>query len=46
MLLVTGATAIVVYARLGLALLRQAWFNLDLLWAVALFIAGISILIL
>jgi hypothetical protein len=46
MLLVTGATAVVVYARLGLALLRQAWFNLDLLWAVALFIAGISILIL
>jgi hypothetical protein len=46
MLVVTGAIAVVVYAKLGLALLRQAWFNLDLLWAVALFVAGISILVL
>lgn len=46
MLLVTGAIAALVYAKLGLALLRQAWFNLDLLWAVALFVASISILVL
>jgi hypothetical protein len=37
--------AVVVYEKLGLALLRRAWFNLDLLWAVALLLAGVSILV-
>jgi hypothetical protein len=40
MLVVTAAVAGLVYEKLGLALLRQAWFNLDLIWAVALLIAG------
>lgn len=40
MLVVTTAVALLVYEKFGLALLRQAWFNLDLLWAVALLIAG------
>jgi hypothetical protein len=40
MLVVTAAVAGLVYEKLGLALLRQAWFNLDLVWAVALLIAG------
>jgi hypothetical protein len=40
-LLVMGLVALVVYEKLGLALLRHAWFNLDLLWAVALLAAGI-----
>lgn len=35
-LLVTGLVAVVVYEKLGLRLLRRAWINLDLLWAVAL----------
>ena len=35
-LAVTGLIAWVVYRKLGLALLRKAWFNFDLLWAVAL----------
>ena len=35
-LLVTGFTAWVVYARLGLSLLRTAWLNLDRVWAIAL----------
>lgn len=35
-LLVTGVVAAVVYHRLGLRLLRSAWINLDLVWAVAL----------
>jgi hypothetical protein len=39
-LLVTGLIAWVVYAKLGLALLRSAWLNLDLLWAVALILTG------
>ena len=41
MLIVTGLIAIIVYEKLGLALLRKTWFNLDLLWAFALILAGI-----
>jgi len=45
-LAVTGLIAWVVYEKLGLALLRKAWFNFDLLWAVALVVTGlITILI-
>jgi hypothetical protein len=40
-LLAMALVAWVVYERVGLALLRQAWFNLDLLWAVALLAAGV-----
>jgi hypothetical protein len=39
-LLVMGLVALVVYEKVGLALLRHAWFNLDLLWAGALVAAG------
>lgn len=35
----------VVYRRLGLRLLRTAWFNLDWLWAGSLLVAGIVILL-
>ena len=35
-LVVTGFVAWVVYEKLGLALLRKAWLNLDLIWASAL----------
>jgi len=38
-LAVTGLIAWAVYRKLGLALLRKAWINLHLIWAVAL-IAG------
>ncbi len=40
-LLVAGAIAFVVYEKVGLAVLRRAWFNLDYLWAGALVIAGV-----
>lgn len=40
-LAVTGVVAWIVYRKLGLALLRRAWLNLDLVWAVALVVAGI-----
>ncbi|MBV9471281.1 MAG: hypothetical protein JOZ57_18730 [Abitibacteriaceae bacterium] len=43
-LLVSGIVALIVYKKLGLAILRQAWFNLDLLWTIALIITGIFIL--
>ncbi len=39
-LVVTGLVAWVVYEKLGLALLRSAWLNLDLIWAVALMVTG------
>jgi hypothetical protein len=45
-LLVMGLVALVVYEKLGLALLRHAWFNLDLLWAGALVAAGMFTLFL
>jgi hypothetical protein len=44
-LLVTAAIAVVVYEKLGLALLRRAWLNLDVIWLVALMASGILILI-
>jgi len=39
-LAVTAVIAIVVYEKLGLALLRKAWINLDLIWAAALVATG------
>jgi hypothetical protein len=45
-LLVTGAIAFVVYEKVGLEVLRKAWVNLDLIWAVALIAtAGFTLLI-
>ena len=43
--LTTAAIAIVVYAKLGVSFLRQAWFNVDLLWGAALMAAGIITLV-
>lgn len=43
-LLVTTLIAMIVYQRLGLRLLRSAWINLDLIWAVALIITGVATL--
>jgi hypothetical protein len=37
---VTAAAALLVYQKLGLAMLRRSWFNLDLIWAVALVVTG------
>ncbi len=34
--------ALLVYEKLGLAVLRRAWFNLDLVWAVVLVVAGVA----
>ena len=39
-LLVTALIAWVVFAKLGVGLLRTAWFNLDAAWAAALIISG------
>ncbi|MEZ5932189.1 MAG: hypothetical protein R3F54_09600 [Alphaproteobacteria bacterium] len=40
MLVVTGVIAVGVYEWLGLGFLRRGWINLDLLWTVALVLAG------
>jgi hypothetical protein len=45
-LVTTVLVAIVVYEKLGVAILRHAWFNIDLLWMVALMITGVFILVL
>lgn len=45
-LLVTGAVAWIVYTRIGLAVLRRAWFNLDRIWAISLILtAGLTLFI-
>ena len=37
----TALIALVVYHKFGLALLRRAWVNLDLVWAAALIVTGL-----
>ena len=44
-LAVTGLLAWVVYRKLGLALLRKAWLNFDLVWAGALVATGLVTLL-
>lgn len=44
MLAVTGAIALVVYEWVGLAILRSAWINLDLMWTVALAVTGLILI--
>ena len=46
MFMVMGAIAVVVFERVGLAILRRAWFNLDRVWAGALIGAGVLTLVL
>lgn len=46
MYLVMGAIALVVFERVGVAILRRAWFNLDRVWAGALIAAGLGTLVL
>ena len=43
-LLTTALVAFVVYEKVGVAILRHAWFNLDLIWMLALMITGVFVL--
>ena len=43
-LAVSAVLAIVVFEKLGVGLLRRAWFNLDLVWAIALVITSAATL--
>jgi hypothetical protein len=40
MFLVMGVIAVVVYEKVGLAILRRSWLNLDRVWAIVLLAAG------
>jgi hypothetical protein len=40
-LAVTAAAAWLVFAKVGVGILRRAWFNLDLIWAAALIATGV-----
>ena len=42
---VTAAVALLVYQKFGLAMLRRSWFNLDLIWAMALVVTGFVALV-
>lgn len=44
-LTVTVALAVIVYEKVGLAILRRAWINVNALWAVALLASGVLILL-
>jgi hypothetical protein len=39
-LAVTAAVAVLVFEKLGVGILRRAWFNLDLIWSAALVATG------
>lgn len=40
-----AAQALVVYEKLGVAILRRAWFNLDLIWLIALMASAVLIIL-
>ncbi|MDR8389641.1 hypothetical protein NC796_00740 [Aliifodinibius sp. S!AR15-10] len=42
-LLIMGIIAVIVYEKLGLRLLKSAWFNIDLIWAAALILSGVLV---
>ena len=42
---VMALAAWIVYRKLGLSLLRKAWFNMDWLWAGALVLTGMVVLL-
>ncbi len=42
-LLVMVLVALIVYEKVGLAVLRRAWVNFEVLWAVALIVAGLGV---
>jgi hypothetical protein len=45
MLAVAAVVAVVVYERVGLAFLRTSWLNVDLVWALALMLCGLYVLV-
>jgi hypothetical protein len=46
MLIAAGVIAWLVFAWIGLAVLRRAWINFDLVWSVTLIATGVIFLVL
>lgn len=44
-LVVAGVVALLFYEKLGLSVLKQAWFNIDFAWALALVATGVILLL-
>ena len=42
MFVVMTAAAVVVYEKVGVAVLRRAWVNMDVVWAVTIVVAGVA----
>ena len=40
-LLITAAVALLVFEKLGVRILRKAWFNVDLVWVATLIATGV-----
>jgi hypothetical protein len=40
-LVVTAILALLVFEKLGVAILRKTWFNVDLIWALSLIATGL-----
>ncbi len=45
-LLITAAVALVVFEKLGVRMLRKAWFNIDLVWVATLIATGLMTVLL
>jgi hypothetical protein len=45
MLVATGAVALAVYEWVGLEILKRAWVNVDLIWMLAIVVAGTMLLV-
>ena len=45
-LVVAGLVALLFYEKLGLTILKRAWFNIDFAWALALVVTGVILLFL
>jgi hypothetical protein len=45
-LAVTAFLAVLVFEKVGVGILRRAWFNLDLIWSAALIATGLLTLLL
>jgi hypothetical protein len=45
MLVVTTAVAVAVYEWVGVEILRRAWVNVDLIWTLAILVAGVLLLL-
>jgi hypothetical protein len=43
---VTAVVAVVVFEKVGVGILRRAWFNLELIWSGALVVTGMLTLML